>query len=74
MLPTPQKTNPKRRRRMMPIAVTGAVILLLILAVMLALSNETGTRFRNIKTGRSEERRVGKEWRRLCKSGWSPYD
>ncbi|MCF6315402.1 MAG: PAS domain S-box protein [Marinosulfonomonas sp.] len=54
MLPTPQKTNPKRRRRMMPIAVTGAVILLLILAVMLALSNETGARFRNIKTGWEE--------------------
>jgi hypothetical protein len=24
-------------------------------------------------TGRSEERRVGKECRRLCRSRWSPY-
>ncbi|GEM_PF-1149658 len=54
MLSTPQQTNPKRRRRMMPIAVTGAAILVLILAVMLALSNETGARFRNIKTGWEE--------------------
>src|SRR3546814_16958905 len=24
-------------------------------------------------TGRSEERRVGKEWVRTCRSRWSPY-
>ncbi|WP_456386553.1 PAS domain S-box protein [Profundibacter sp.] len=51
MLFKPYQSNPKRRRRMMPIAVTGATILALILAVMLALSNETGARFRKIKTG-----------------------
>ena len=54
MLFKPHQINPKRRRRMMPIAVTGATILVLILAVMLALSNETGARFRKIKTGWEE--------------------
>ena len=54
MLTPPRKPTLKRRRRMIPIAVTGAVILLLILAVMLALSNETGARFRNIKAGWEE--------------------
>ena len=54
MLSEPNQPKSKRRRRMMPIAVTGAAILLLILAVMLALSNETGARFRNIKTGWEE--------------------
>jgi len=54
MLFNSQSANPKRRRRMMPIAVTGATILLLILVVMLALSNETGARFRKIKTGWEE--------------------
>lgn len=44
----------KRRRRMMPVAIAGATVLVLILAVMLALSNETGTRFRKIKTGWAE--------------------
>jgi alanine-synthesizing transaminase len=28
---------------------------------------------RDPKAGRSEERRVGKECRRLCRSRWSPY-
>jgi nitronate monooxygenase len=28
---------------------------------------------RRYKTKRSEERRVGKECRRLCRSRWSPY-
>ena len=27
----------------------------------------------NMKEGRSEERRVGKECLRLCRSRWSPY-
>ncbi len=44
----------RRRHRLMPIAVAGAGVLLLILAVMLALSNETSTRFRNIKAGWEE--------------------
>jgi PAS domain S-box-containing protein len=39
----------KRRRRLLPVAVIGVAVLALILAVMLALSNETGSRFRNIK-------------------------
>ncbi|WP_457648256.1 hybrid sensor histidine kinase/response regulator [Profundibacter sp.] len=47
-------SQPKRRRRLMPIAVAGAAVLLLILAVMLALSNETSNRFRKIKTGWEE--------------------
>ncbi len=47
-------STPKRRRRMMPVAVTGVAVLLLILAVMLALSNETSARFRKIKTGWQE--------------------
>jgi 3-phosphoshikimate 1-carboxyvinyltransferase len=47
------------------------------LAVM-ALYAEGTTRLRNIaswrvKETRSEERRVGKECRRLCRSRWSPY-
>ena len=29
--------------------------------------------FQNIADGRSEERRVGKECLRLCRSRWSPY-
>jgi len=54
MLPNFNQSTLKRRRRVMPIAATGAAILMLILAVMLALSNETGTRFRKIKTGWEE--------------------
>lgn len=50
----PNKLMPKRRRRMMPVALLGGAVLVLILAIMLALSNETGSRFRNIKTGWEE--------------------
>lgn len=54
MLQKNRQPTLKRRRRMMPVAVAGATVLVLILAVMLALSNETGARFRKIKTGWSE--------------------
>lgn len=50
----PLQPTLKRRRRMMPVAVAGATVLVLILAVMLALSNETGARFRKIKIGWEE--------------------
>jgi pSer/pThr/pTyr-binding forkhead associated (FHA) protein len=36
------------------------------------LGSESGTRFKD-QSVRSEERRVGKECRRLCRSRWSPY-
>lgn len=54
MLSKSNQPSLKRQRRMMPIVVAGATVLVLILAVMLALSNETGTRFRKIKTGWEE--------------------
>jgi HlyD family secretion protein len=41
----------------------------------LSLAEKNRERFRNLaqKNLRSEERRVGKECRRLCRSRWSPY-
>lgn len=49
-----QRPALKRHRRMMPVTVAGATVLVLILAVMLALSNETGARFHKIKIGWEE--------------------
>ena len=54
MTQDPSKSRLKRRLRMMPIALMGAGTLLLILAVMLVLSYETSTRFRQIKEGWQE--------------------
>jgi excinuclease ABC subunit A len=38
-----------------------------------AISIEQKTTSHNPRSTRSEERRVGKECRRLCRSRWSPY-
>src|SRR6059036_3423806 len=38
-----------------------------------AIIDGTKTEFANYMVERSEERRVGKECRRLCRSRWSPY-
>jgi 2-keto-3-deoxy-galactonokinase len=38
-----------------------------------AAANVLGERQSAEGMGRSEERRVGKECRRLCRSRWSPY-
>lgn len=47
----PPTAKLKRRLRTMPIALLGAGVLMLILAIMLGLSYETSTRFRQIKAG-----------------------
>ena len=48
---TPSLMSPKRRFRIIPIALLGAGMLMLILALMLGLSYETSTRFRQIEEG-----------------------
>ncbi len=49
-----RKTTPMRWRRMLPVALSGAIVLVTILAVMLTISTQTATRFRNIKAGWQE--------------------
>ncbi len=54
MQKTVEQTPLMRWRKMVPVALSGAVVLVIILATMLTISTQTATRFRNIKTGWQE--------------------
>jgi hypothetical protein len=49
------------------------ILFIILLGLAIKNSNDVELRFFFDASWRSEERRVGKECRRLCRSRWSPY-
>jgi hypothetical protein len=65
---SPQPRNPSTLELVLVVAL-AAVALFWRLDAIYLWQDEAATAV----MGRSEERRVGKECRRLCRSRWSPY-
>ena len=65
---SPPETGP-----LSPASKNILVILALNLVLILALAAQVGLRVMALLRARSEERRVGKECSKQCRSRWSPY-